>query len=128
MGSGVKMQKAAVIDSDATVKEGRNLEGEFEHLLQREARNGDVGCHPEGVFTAGDASDFLVVCSTAVAVVDHDFLARQLAQLFERINEAVLDSQFAAAMAGKLGLGEMRAQIAHVCAFLNRSCIQGSSG
>jgi hypothetical protein len=114
MAADVEMEKAAVVDSDSASEEGWDLQSEFVHLLERKAKDGDVGGDALSVFAIGDAADLLVVRRATVAIVNDDFFAGEGAELLERLDEAAFDFQLTAAMAGQFGFREVLAQIAHV--------------
>lgn len=116
------MEKNAVVGSDATVAKCGDLEGKFVHLLERESRDGDVGSHSASMFAIRDASNFLIMGGATVAVVHDDLFSGERPQLLEGFNEAALEAQFAATVAGKLGLREVLAQIPHLCSSFVATC------
>lgn len=118
VGAVIQMEENAVVSADSSVGKRRDLQGELIHLLERESGDSDVGSHSPSMFAIWDASYLLIVGGTAVAVVHDDFLSGARTQLFEGVDEATLDFQFAATVAGKLGLREVLAQIAHLVPLL----------
>ena len=107
----VQMKEITVINSNTTVQESRNLQREFKHLLQREAGNRHVGGHPAGMLAVIDPAHLLIVCRTAVAVMNDDGPFSQRPEQFQGVKESGLDLQCATAMAGEFCLREMLAQI-----------------
>ena len=104
MHADVNVEKSAVVNANAAVEERRYLQGEFIHLLERETGNVNVGSGAERMFALGDAAYILIVPEAAVAVVHDDGLIGQRAQAFQSCNQAGIDLQLAAAMAGQFGL------------------------
>lgn len=57
----VDMQKAAVVHSNSTLGELRNLQRGFVHALQTEAWQGDVCRQSRGMLAVRNSADFLIV-------------------------------------------------------------------
>lgn len=119
VGSNVDVEEAAVIRANSPLLESWHLQGEFVHLLQGEASDGDVSGHAARVFAIGYAANFLIVRAAAIAGMDLDWFFRQLAEALERVEQRRDDDQFAAAAAGQFTLRKMGAEIAQVRASSN---------
>lgn len=98
----VEMEKAAIIGADSPAEEGRDLQRQFVHLLQRKARNRYVGSHTSGMFAVGDPANFLVVRGATIPVVDHNGLSGERAKMLESYDQRVVNLQLPTTVAGKL--------------------------